>query len=421
MLSINSGYKKPKDLPFLWGAATAGHQVEGNNIHSDIYALEHVTPSVFKEKSNLACNNYELWETDLDLVKQLGLNCYRFSIEWSRIEPQPNQYSKEAIQHYVDLISGCYERGLFPVVTLCHFSCPAWFSAQGGWTTPKASELFARYCKKIAAHIATQVPYLITFNEPNILEVLDSIGLPKQIWTLQNDMLKAAATQFGSDKFSCINAMNKEDFDRSTTHLIEGHQIARDIFHSYNPDMQIGFSIAIVDDQAQGSSRMRDRIREKNYGRWLSVADQCDFIGIQNYEKMVWDEQGTITPPPQSLRNFSGAWVDATSLRHCIEYVYEETGKPLMVTEHGLGTDNDELRHSFLQNTLRDLDSLPPNIPLLGYIHWTLIDNFEWVAGFSAHFGLFKFDQNTFVRTPKASAFAFKEWVKSHTKANLTV
>ena len=400
--------------PFLWGAATAGHQVEGNNRQSDIFLLESVTPSVFKEKSGQACNSYELWATDLELIRQLGLNCYRFSLEWARIEPHQGQYCDDAIHHYLDIIDGCYERGITPIVTLCHFSSPIWFSAQGGWTNPAAPHIFQRYCQKICHALGSKLQYVITFNEPNILEVLDSIGIPDGIWQEQSNMLQAAAHYCHVDKFSTINAMDKCDFALTTQHLIEGHQLAFEVIHHFNPAVQVGFSLAIIDEQAKGPHSVCESMQRKNYQRWLDVADKCDFIGIQNYEKIVWDANGATTPPEEALRNFSGAWIDPTSLRHCIEYVYHQTSKPLMVTEHGVGTDNDELRCRFLRETLNDLKNLNPTIPLLGYIHWTLIDNFEWIAGFSAHFGLYSFDKETFARTPKPSAFAFKQWIASN-------
>ncbi|HEY8539636.1 MAG TPA: family 1 glycosylhydrolase, partial [Steroidobacteraceae bacterium] len=123
---------------FLWGAATSGHQTEGNNTASDTWFLEHLQPTAFAEPSGDACNSFELWPTDLDLVRSLGLNSYRFSVEWARIEPERGHYSNAMLDHYSRIVDGCRERGLTPIVTFNHFTCPRWFAASGGWLNPDA-------------------------------------------------------------------------------------------------------------------------------------------------------------------------------------------------------------------------------------------------------------------------------------------
>ncbi|HEY0779248.1 MAG TPA: family 1 glycosylhydrolase, partial [Gemmatirosa sp.] len=133
---------------FVWGAATAGHQVEGNNVASDIWLLEHVTPTVFAEPSGNAVNSFALWATDLDLARALGLTAYRFSLEWARIEPEPGQFSRAMLDHYRAIVDGCRARGLTPIVTFNHFTMPRWFAARGGWTNPEAPALFGRFCDR---------------------------------------------------------------------------------------------------------------------------------------------------------------------------------------------------------------------------------------------------------------------------------
>ena len=119
----------PED--FIWGVATAGHQIEGDNVNSDTWFLEQLTPSVFREPSGRACNSYELWETDLQLVVDLGLNAYRFSVEWARVEPEPGHFSTDALDHYDAIVDGCHRRGLAPIVTFNHFTSPHWFAMRG--------------------------------------------------------------------------------------------------------------------------------------------------------------------------------------------------------------------------------------------------------------------------------------------------
>ncbi|WP_237709204.1 family 1 glycosylhydrolase [Sphingomonas elodea] len=117
---------------FLWGAATAAHQVEGNNLNADLWVIENVPNTIFAERSGDATNSFDLWPVDLDLVKSMGLNTYRFSLEWARIEPDKGHFSRAMLDHYRAMIEGCRARGLKPVVTFNHFTTPRWFAAQGG-------------------------------------------------------------------------------------------------------------------------------------------------------------------------------------------------------------------------------------------------------------------------------------------------
>ncbi|MEU4743890.1 family 1 glycosylhydrolase, partial [Actinosynnema sp. NPDC023658] len=134
---------------FLWGAATAAHQVEGNNTTSDLWAFENAPDSFLPERSGDACDSYHRWPEDLDLVRDLGLNSYRFSVEWARVEPAPGHVSRAQLAHYRRVVEGCLDRGLTPVVTLHHFTTPAWFRAAGGWTATDAVARFRDYVRSV--------------------------------------------------------------------------------------------------------------------------------------------------------------------------------------------------------------------------------------------------------------------------------
>ncbi len=398
---------------FLWGAASAGHQVEGNNTNADIWLLEHVKPSVFREPSGDACNSFELWETDLDLAKNLGLTAYRFSIEWARIEPEAGMFSQAMIDHYGRIMDGALARGMSPVVTFNHFSSPIWFSAQGGWTNPEAPALFTRYCQKVAEQLAGKMAYALTFNEPNLLRLLRVIGLPPFVWDLQKQMLAAAAAKTNSQKFVGLNAAEQEDLDTMTALLIKGHIAARKAIKAANPALPVGFSLAMLDDRAAGANSLRDQKREENYGDWLRAAEHADFIGVQNYERMDWDDKGKVPVPDSAIKNFSGSWIDASSLANTVAYTHQVTGKPILVSEHGIGTDDDKLRAQFIPASLVELQKvMKQGVPVLGYIHWTLLDNYEWIHGFGVHFGLHTVDLKTFERKPKPSAKVYAEIIK---------
>ena len=390
---------------FLWGAATAGHQIEGNNVSSDLWLLEHVEPTVFAEASGDAINSFELWPQDLDLVKRLGLNCYRFSLEWARIEPEPGQYSSAMLDHYKAIIDGCRARGLAPMVTFNHFTTPRWFAARGGWTNPEAPGQFTAYCRRAAEHLAAGIAYATTFNEPNLLHLLKYAGLPPAMMERQRAMLAAAAHVTGSQRYVTLIAANAEDQTAMEPILIEAHHAARAAIRQVRPDLPVGISLAMNDDQAVGANSIRDRVRDEIYGAWLKAARSDDFIGVQNYTRARYDANGMLPPPADAERNWMGAEVYAPSLAGAVRYAHEATGLPVMVSEHGVGTDDDGIRARLIPAALAGLrQAIDAGVPVRGYIHWTLADNFEWIFGYKPRYGLCAVDRTTFRRTPKPSA-----------------
>ena len=389
---------------FLWGAATAPHQIEGNNIASDLWLLENQTPTIFAQPSGDACNSLELWGTDLDIVKGLGLTAYRFGVEWPRIEPEKGLFSQAMLDHYKAIVAGCHARGLQPLVTFNHFTAPRWFSAQGGWTNPDAPQLFARYCDKVARAIGADITMAMTLNEPNILLLLRNI-LPPQVWDMQRQTLDVAAKRLGVAKYVCANVAGPEDIEALQRGLMAGHKAARAAIKAVRSDLPVGFTLSVIDDQAVGKNSIRDKVRSECYGPWLEIARDDDFIGVQNYERMVWNDKGHLPPPEGSDRNWSGGEVWAPSLAGAVRYVYGVTKIPILVSEHGVGTSDDTLRARFIPAALEGLkQAIDDGVPVLGYMHWSLLDNFEWIFGYKPRFGLCSVDLATFVRTPKPSA-----------------
>ncbi|MBB4086983.1 aryl-beta-glucosidase [Sphingomonas carotinifaciens] len=391
---------------FLWGASTAGHQVEGNNVASDTWLMENVTPSVFADKSGDACNSFELWAQDLDLVKALGLNSYRFSIEWARIEPEPGMFSVAMLDHYKRMIEGARARGLTPVVTYSHFTAPRWFSAAGGWTNRQAPQLFARFCDRATRHLGAGIGHAVTLNEPNLLRLLKTIGLPPQLLDAQRAMLAAAAKAAGTPKFVAGNVANAEDLDTMQTIMVAAHKAGRDAIKAVRSDLPVGVSLAMFDDQAlPGGEAKRDAARADLYGAWTDAVRGDDFFGVQNYERARWDKNGKVAAPADAVRNWSGNEVWAPSLAGAVRYAHQATGLPILVTEHGVGTDDDAIRARFIPAALADLKkAIDDGVPVQGYIHWSLLDNFEWIFGYKPKYGLVAVDRTTFRRTPKPSA-----------------
>jgi beta-glucosidase len=397
---------KAKSFPkgFIWGGATAGHQVEGNNVNSDFWVAETVKPTIFADPSGDADNSFELWPSDLDLVKSLGLNTYRFSLEWSRIEPEPGMFSIAMLDHYKAMIDGCRARGLTPMVTFSHFTTPRWFAARGGWTNPDAPELFGRFCDRAARHLAGGIAYAMTLNEPN--DIRDPAGVAKLalIKPRLDAMIAAAAKAVGSDRFVFAN-LGVTDFDQYTKTLIAAHKAGRAAIKAARSDLPVGVTLAMPDDQAVGPDSMRDTFRAQAYLPWLEAARSDDFLGVQNYERQRWDAKGKLEPEPGGLRNAGGGEVYPASLANAVRYAYSLAKVPIIVTEHGINTHDDALRVDMIKQSLAELKrAMDEGVPVKGYVHWSLLDNFEWISGYKHQYGLVAVDRTTFRRTPKPSA-----------------
>lgn len=403
---------------FLWGAATAGHQIEGNNVNSDIWVAENVKPTIYAEPSADACNSFALWPQDLDIAKAIGLNTYRFSLEWSRIEPEPGMFSIASLDHYKRMVDGCHQRGLTPIVTFNHFTTPRWFAARGGWTHAEAADLFARFCDRAARHLADGIGHAVTLNEPNLIHVILN-GLDEKtlvgLKAVLGKMNAAAARAVGSTQFVAGNSISVDDADGLTRQMIAGHKAARAAIKAVRSNLPVGVSLAMPDDQAVGDNSIRDMIRSKNYGPWLEAARSDDFVGVQNYERSLWDDKGKAAPPAGGDRNAAGGEVYPGSLANAVRYAYSVAQVPVVVTEHGVNTDDDNVRARLIPAALAELKkAMDDGIPVTGYVHWSLLDNFEWLFGYKYKYGLVSVDRTTFVRTPKPSAKVYGAIARSN-------
>ena len=403
---------------FLWGAATAGHQVEGNNLNADTWLLENVEPTIYAEPSADAANSFALWPQDLDLVKFFGLNTYRFGIEWARIEPEPGMFSLAMLDHYKAMIGGCRERGITPMVTFNHFTTPRWFAARGAWTHPEAPDLFARYCDRAARHLAADIGYATTLNEPNLAHVIRNGLSPETFAGFKaaiEAMYAAAARATGSDSFIAGSSIVVDDIDATTQTLIAAHRAGRAAIKAARPDLPVGVSLAMPDDQAVDENSMRDAIRARSYGPWLEAARADDFLGVQNYARTLWDANGTVEPAAGGDRNAAGDEVYPASLANAVRYASAVAQVPIIVTEHGVNSDDDAVRARLIPAALAELKkAMDEGVPVLGYLHWSLLDNFEWIFGYKYRYGLVAVDRTTFQRTPKPSAAVLGEIARNN-------
>ncbi|NMO51827.1 glycoside hydrolase family 1 protein [Actinoplanes sp. TBRC 11911] len=403
---------------FLWGVATSGHQTEGFNTASDTWFAEHVSPTVFREPSGAACNAYEMWAGDVDRVAAMGLNAFRFSVEWARVEPSPGTFDEEALAHYGAIVDRCRAAGLAPIVTFNHMTSPHWFAARGGWLDDEAPSRFAAYCRAVTDSFGAGIAFAVTLNEPNLPQLLSWSGVPSSVGDLERATLTAAAREAGVPRYRLANVMLPEDFGAIADGMAAGHSAARAAIKAARPELPVGFRLAVADDQAVGDDGVRDQKRSQVYARWLHLASADDFLGVQNYERFRYDANGLLPPPSGAPLNDMGSDVYPLSLANAVRYAHAASGVPILVTEHGLAHDDDRLRAAFIPAALDGLsDAVRDGVPVLGYLHWTLMDNFEWTSGYGMRLGLHEVDRATFTRTPKPSAAVYAAIARGNASA----
>lgn len=392
---------------FLWGAATSGHQVEGGNVNSDVWLLEQIRPGPYAEPSGDACDHYHLFEQDIALLASLGLNAYRFSLEWSRIEPEKGQWSAAELNHYVAMARTCHRHGVTPVVTFNHYTVPRWFAAQGGFEVEESSDLFARFCAYSAAELGPLIGAACTFNEPNLPSLLRTM-LPPEIVGGMEASLKEAARRSGSEHFSNIQF---SDPARTTPNLVAAHRKAYSALKAGPGTYPVGASLAMVDEQAAGPGSRLDAVREAVYGTWLrTLADCGDFVGVQTYSRRRIGPDGPLPPPPGAELTQSHEEYYPEAIGGTVRYAYAQTHKPIFITENGVATADDTRRVEYVNRAVKAVEAcLHDGVPVRSYIHWSLLDNFEWVFGYGPRLGLVAVDRQTQKRTPKPSALRLGE------------
>ncbi len=392
------GFGAPHD--FLWGASTAAHQVEGNNINSDYWLLENLPGSPFVEKSGDTCDHYHRYPADIAMMREAGLNAYRLSIEWARIEPEPGQYSTAALGHYRSVLATCRKNGIVPVVTFHHFTSPSWLAASGGWEVQKTADRFAKYCEVATQHLGDLIGVACTINELNFTSLLDAkefIPVERRKLVMRN-----AAQSIGVDSYSCPPFGNPDATART---VIAAHRQAMEAIKSGPGDFPVGLTLSMSEFEALegGEAKLQD-IRYRAEDQFLEAAKGDDFIGVQAYTREQIGPSGFAGPAEGAEQTQMGYEVRPEATEHCIRRAHAITGNRVIVTESGIATDDDAQRITFIDETLAGIKrTMADGIPVDGYFHWSLLDNFEWTNGYAPKFGLIGVDRRTFKRTPKPS------------------
>ncbi|MFD4231568.1 glycoside hydrolase family 1 protein [Streptomyces sp. NPDC058545] len=386
---------------FLMGAATSAHQVEGNNISSDWWALENRAGSFVAEPSGDAADSYHRWPEDMDLLRRLGFNSYRFSIEWARIEPEPGRVSRAAVEHYRAMVRGAIERGLTPVVTLHHFTTPRWFAERGGWAAPESAELFAAYVRTTLDILRAGVRYVATINEPNMVALMTAVHrlVVEHGW---DGVVGTGDTGAAAGGLGAV-----EPAQDVTEALIRAHRAATTVLKSADLGLQVGWTVANQVYQAEpGAEHVAAAYARPREDVFLEAARDDDWIGVQAYTRHRIGPGGPLPVTEGAETTLTGWEFYPEALGEAVRHTARVVGPdvPIIVTENGIATGDDERRIAYTEHALASLaDAMRDGIDVRGYLHWSALDNYEW-GTYRPTFGLIAVDPHTFARAPKESA-----------------
>jgi beta-glucosidase len=395
---------------FFWGAATSAYQVEGNNVNSDWWEWERKIG--LKETSGLACRHYDLYQEDFDLAKLLNHNAHRLSVEWSRIEPEEGGFLEKEIERYRDVILSLRTRNLEPIVTLHHFTNPLWFAKLGGWQNKRAHNYFLRYVAKIVEALSDKVNFWITINEPLVYVYH---GYILGVWPPQEkSFLKASSVK---------------------KNLIVAHTEAYSLIHSIYKKRNLSHPLVSIAQNMQAFSPCSNVLKNKlavylrnkffNFEFIERTIRYLDFIGVNYYARSLVDVQGwsfknlmldMCSKNHKPLKKNSLGWDIYPQGLYNLLLRLKKYNLPVFILENGICTEDDDLRWDFISEHLKNLHfAMQKGVKLLGYIYWSLLDNFEWDKGFGPRFGLIGVDYNTYKRTIRESAKKFSLVCKTGT------
>ncbi len=403
---------------FLWGAATASHQVEGNDTSdwtrwekANSSRLSSISPSVWGNLPNWsnisgqatdpanyisgkADDEYNLYPTDIGLAHSLDMNTYRFSIEWSRIEPSEGVFDDAAIQHYKDEVALLKSDQMTPFVTLWHWTLPTWLADKGGWESPDSTRFFTEYVQKVVQNLGTDVQFWVTLNEP---QVYTANSYLTGIWTPQKKNPITAISVYKT--------------------LISAHQSAYTAIKAINPAAQVGIASHNIDFDAYNNTLLNQFIAGQSNYWWNEyflnqIQNYDDYIGVNFYFRHTLNLGMEVSNG--GAKNDLG-WELSPEGIYPVLMNLKTYNKPIFITENGLADSQDTQRANYLKTTLEYVhQAIQDGANVRGYMHWALIDNFEWSSGFWPRFGLIAVDYSTEARTIRPSAQVYASFIKAN-------
>jgi len=402
---------------FRWGTATSAHQVEGCNRNNDWWAFEQMPGRIHGgDRSGRACDWWRNAEADFDRMAELHQNAHRMSVEWSRLEPAPGRVDEAALRRYREMLRGLRDRGVEPLVTLQHFTLPLWVAYRGGWENASVVEWFGAFARRCAEWFGDLVDLWVTVNEPNLVVILG--------------YLQGRHPPGLRDPRRALQAAH---------HLLRAHAAAYHALHEVQPQARVGIAHHLRPMDPQRPGHLLDVKVAHWHGEWFNwswldvlhrgrasavsrfrglqeCAGSLDFVGVNYYTRdrvrftprahLAFGVHGPTPGVPTS--DFGYGEIYPEGLLRVLREAWRRYRKPLYVTENGLPDAQDRLRAKFLVDHLGMVHrALQEGVPVLGYYHWSLVDNFEWAEGWRMRFGLVAVDQTSQRRQPRPSAYVY--------------
>ena len=390
---------------FLWGTASAAHQVEGGNRNNDWWKWEQTPGHIANgDTSAVACDHYHRYREDFALLRELNQNAHRLSIEWSRIEPSEGVFDSEQIRHYRDVLAALREQGIMPMVTLHHFTSPLWFARKGGWAARESYRAFIPFVNRVVDELGDLAGMWCTINEPSIY----------------------SANGWITGEFPPGNKGDLLGQYRVTRSMHLAHEHSYRAIKRRRPDTPVGLShhkFLFLPASHRRRDKIAAGITQQFTDRWPPtgiglpsriVEATSDFIGIAHY----WGQMAQFSRQPGDLfvRRFNPpgdpvteiGFVSRSGWMRQVLNSLKRFGKPVYVTENGISTSDEAWRERYLTETLGNVHAaIQDGVHVRGYFHWTNTDNFEWARGYTAHFGLIAVDRQTLERTVKPSGWVY--------------
>ncbi len=376
-------------MAFLLGCATSSHQIEGHN-HNDWTRWEDAGHT--RERSGAACDSWNRWRDDIRCLTEIGANAYRFSLEWSRLEPEERAWDEAAAARYREMLAELRARGLRTMVTLFHFSLPLWVADRGGVEWAGAADAFGRFASRCAREIG-EPDLWCTVNEPNIYAYMSYWKgvFPPGVRSLRRAVL-------------CVRRLN--DWHRRAVEGIRGASSTAPIglAHNMRPMDPLRRWSPIDRVMTRVSERLFNGIPERAF-------DDSEYIGLNYYSRDLVSLAGIMSTPTREVAEMNdlGWEIYPDGLYRCLKQL-ARFGKPIYVTENGVCDTGGGKRAGFIRDHLVALDrARAEGVDVRGYFYWSLLDNFEWALGYPPRFGLYSVERPTFERRLAPGAEAFRE------------
>ena len=403
---------------FLWGSATAAHQVEGGNVNNwSVWELQTAAENArlaperlqnlrsWPDIKNIATqpenyvsgktvDHFRRYKEDFDLVEKLGMNAFRFSVEWSRIQPQEGSWDVDAVEYYREYLRELRIRGIEPVMTLFHWSVPTWFADKGGFEKRSNIRYFTEYAEHLLRVLSDEVKYIVTINEPDTVALLG-------YWTCDHPPGKKSLRKLAAVYFNLLSAHKKV------------YKIAKKMNKNFNVGFVKTYAyVAPADNRISSKLMTRLDYLLRDDIPLAYLGGQTDFLGVNYYFTDTYD--GWKRKAPDAPTTDLGWPVLPENLEPILKRV-AKAGKPLMVTETGVADKKDIYRKAWLQKTVISVrNALEAGVDIRGYLYWSLTDNFEWAFGRWPAFGLIDIDyEHDLKRTIRPSAVYYAKIIAS--------